>query len=178
MASSDTAGGTTRERIVAAALDLLGNQGAAGWSARAAEQAAGVPHGSVRHHFGDAQALRLAMVDALLAADLARTDTGDLATMVAAFLGPEATRTRARYELFLLATRDPDLRARIVAARERLARQWTDLAGIPITRARTLLAALDGLLLDALIRGRDGIDATELTALVAAGGANPGMDPT
>ncbi len=75
------------------------------------------------------------------------------ATLVALqhWLGPGRTLTLARYELFLMAARDPSLRAPLVRARERFvaaAAQQTSA-----TSAATIVAAVDGLILDALVRG-------------------------
>ena len=52
---------TPRTRLLDEALGLLGRLGAGGLTVRAVEGAAGMPHGSVRHHFGD----RAGMVGAL-----------------------------------------------------------------------------------------------------------------
>lgn len=92
-------------------------------------------------------------------------------------LGPGRTLTLARYELFLMAARDPGLRAPLVRARERFVAAAAELVGD--AAARGVVAALDGLVLDALVRG--GHDADELQSSVARiigfDAAGRGADP-
>ena len=142
---------SSRTRLLDAALALLGEEGAAGLTLRAVEVAAAVPHGSVRHHFGDRAGMVAALFDHLAVREREAADGLDPAAALARWLGPRRTLTLARYELFLMAARDPRLRAPLVAAREQfvaMAAERADLAA-----ARALVAALDGLLLDALVRG-------------------------
>jgi AcrR family transcriptional regulator len=141
----------TRERLLDAALELLGTQGASACTGRTVERTAGVPHGSVRHHFGDHHGLLLALPDHLAARETASGQPRELAAAVADWLGPGRTVALARYELFLLAARDEELRARVVAVRDQLVAQVAVVAGE--ARAPAVLAQLDGLILDALLRG-------------------------
>lgn len=142
----------TRRSILDAALSLLGEHGASRLTLRTVEDAAGVPHGSVRYHFGD----RAGLIGALVA-HLAETEVQgpeaptDLAVALGRLLGPGRTLTLARYELFLLAARDPTLRPPLIKARERFVARLALLLGAE--RAPGALAALDGLVLDALVRG-------------------------
>ncbi len=142
----------TRRSILGAALSLLGEHGASGLTLRAVEDAAGVPHGSVRYHFGD----RAGLIRALFG-HLADTEgegpegPTDLAGALGRLLGPGRILTLARYELFLLAARDPALRPPLVHARERFVARLALLVGGKL--APTALAALDGLVLDAIVRG-------------------------
>lgn len=142
----------SRTRLLDGALDLLGRSGAAGLTVRATEEVAGLPHGSVRHHFGD----RASMVAALfehLADREGLPVPGGTALALQHWLGAGRDLTLARYELFLMAARDPSLRAPLVRARERFVAacaQETNSAS-----AATIVAALDGLILDALVRGGD-----------------------
>ena len=55
----------SRTRLLDAALDLLGGSGAAALTVRATEGAAGLPHGSVRHQFGDRAGMVAALFDHL-----------------------------------------------------------------------------------------------------------------
>ena len=144
-----------------AALALLGRVGASGMTLRAVEVAAGLPHGSVRHHFGG----RAGMVGALFDRLSAR-EGGPFESILEAiehWLGPGRELTLARYELFLLAARDPALRAPLVRARERYVAVAADLVGPDA--AAGVVAALDGLVLDALVRGEH--DRERLAAAVA-----------
>ncbi|MEN0070958.1 MAG: TetR family transcriptional regulator [Propionicimonas sp.] len=150
---------TTRDRLIDASLDLLARQGSGAVTARAVEAAAGATHGTVRHHFGDLAGLRTALVAALVdaeaapAADAARRDPSPMIEgLVTHWTGQGAPIAVARYEVLLEATRDPAVRDAVVAARDRLVDQ---LAGLGVDRgqAATLVAMLDGIVLDALVRG-------------------------
>lgn len=141
---------TSRGRLLDAALEVLGRSGAGSLTVRAIEDSAGLPHGSVRHHFGR----RLGLVTALFD-HLADKESDALAGgphgALEHWLGPGRNLTLARYELFLMAARDPALRAPLVRARERFvaaAAQRVDPAAAP-----AVVAAVDGLVLDALVRG-------------------------
>lgn len=157
---------TSKTRLLDAALTILGREGAGALTVRAVEDAAGLPHGSVRHHFGDRGGLVRALFDHLADREgpvaARRTPAGgDPAVAIAQWLGPGREVTLARYELFLMAARDPALRAPLVEARDRFvalaARRVGDAA------APAVVAALDGLVFDALVRG-----ATEATGAAEA----------
>lgn len=140
------------ERLVDAAIGLLGSDGAGAVTVRAVEAAAGVPHGSVRHHFGSLAGLRLALVRGLLLAERADQPDASLPGLVAWWTGAGAPIARARYEIMLMAMRDPALREVFVAARDDLVARLA-ATGVPATDAAALVAMLDGLVLDALLRG-------------------------
>lgn len=139
---------STKERLLDAALEILGTEGGKSLTVRAVEDRAGVPHGSVRHHFGGQRGLLRALFDHLAAVE---APAGGLAEAVALWLGPGRAITLARYELFLLAARDEELRAPLVAARDRFVAQLAPAVGEH--RAPAVLAAIDGIVLDALVRG-------------------------
>jgi AcrR family transcriptional regulator len=147
---------TTRERLLDAGLELLGTAGARHCTARAAEDAAGMPHGSVRHHFGNHAGFLAALVDHLYTLDSpAAGET--LADTIGRWLGSDRARTRARYELALLATREPGFREPFVAGRERYVATLA-ATGLPHDVAARAVAMVDGLVLDAMIRGLDHLD--------------------
>jgi AcrR family transcriptional regulator len=160
---------TSRTRLLDAALDVLGREGAGGLTVRAVEDVAALPHGSIRHHFGDRAGLIRALFDHLADREspVARGDGGNPTAAVAAalrhWLGPGRTVTLARYELFLMAARDPALRPPLVAARERFVALAAQRVGVQ--SAPAVVAALDGLVLDALVRGEH--DPAALAAAVA-----------
>ena len=85
---------TVPERLVEVAIGLLGTGGAGAVTVRAVEAAAGVPHGSVRHHFGSLAGLRLALVRGLLLAERADRDDTSLPDLVAFWTGEGAPITR------------------------------------------------------------------------------------
>jgi AcrR family transcriptional regulator len=159
----------SRTRILDSALELLGHGGARDLTVRAVEDAAALPHGSVRHHFGHRNGLVRALFDHLGERDVPITvsDRDSPTTAVAAalrhWLGPGRTVTLARYELYLMAARDPALRPPLVRARERFVALAARRVG-PET-APAVVAALDGLVLDALVRGEH--DPAALGAAVA-----------
>lgn len=142
---------TVRERLLESALAVLGTRGAVGFSARAAETAAAVPHGSVRHHFGGLDGLVEAMVGHLLAADLAAGTA--LVASGAPELPVDPVRTAARYELMLMSLRSPALAARFLAARDEFIAHVAAVLDVPDDRAHAVLAGADGVILDALLRG-------------------------
>jgi AcrR family transcriptional regulator len=142
--------GGTREHVLDVALDLLGGGGASAMTVRAVEQAAAVPHGTVRHHFGDRAGLVRALFGRLAEREAAPVEHGPLAA-VEHWLGPGRTLALARYELFLLAARDPSLRPGLVAERERFVALAAERVGAE--PAPAIIAAIDGLVLDALVRG-------------------------
>lgn len=140
----------SRIRLLDAALDLLGHSGASGLTVRATEHAAGLPHGSVRHHFGDRPALVAALFDRLAEREIVAVDANPLDALEY-WLGPGRALTLARYELFLMAARDRTLRAPLVRARERFVAAAAEHVGV--AAAPAVVASVDGLLLDALVRG-------------------------
>lgn len=142
----------TRLELLDAALELLGTSGSAALTVRGVEAAAGVPHGSVRHHFGGRAGMVAALFDRLAEREGEHAD-GDVATVIVDWLGPGRTLTLARYELFLMAARDRSLRPALLEARERFVTRAAERVGPDA--ARTTVAALDGIVLDALVRGTD-----------------------
>ena len=169
----------SRTRLLDAALELLGRCGSASLTVRATEDAAGLPHGSIRHHFGGRAGMIAALFD-----HLAEREGGPVEETTTAaiehWLGPgrSLTLTLARYELFLMAARDPALRPPLIRGRDRFVAAAAQRVGT--TAAPALIAALDGLVLDALVRGQH--DPDQLRAAVAqitAGtGGHPLLDTT
>ena len=152
----------SRARLLDAALELLGRTGAASLTVRATEDAARLPHGSVRHHFADRAGMVAALFDHLAEREGGPVD-GDITVALEHWLGPGRVLTLARYELFLMAAREPSLRAPLVRARDRFIAAAAQRVGA--AAAPALVAALDGLVLDALVRG--GQDPDGLRAAVA-----------
>ncbi|CNG63884.1 Putative transcriptional regulator%2C TetR family [Mycobacterium tuberculosis] len=145
---------TARDRLVTAALALLGREGAGAVTVRAVENQADLPHGSVRHHFGGLNGMRQALVRGLLKAEQAEASGRSVTDLVHHWTGEGSHTATARYEVMLMATRDPALRKIFLAARDRLAQRLTS-EGIPEREAATLLAMLDGIVLDAILRRRE-----------------------
>lgn len=143
-------------RLTDAALTLLAERGAAAVTVRAVETAAGAPHGSVRHHFGGLDGLRTALVDALLRAE--QVPAGDeadpdLDALVGWWTGDGAPIAAARYEVMLMAGRDEQLRRTFLLARDALVARLA-ARGLATGEAEAMVAMLDGLVQDALLRRR------------------------
>ncbi|WP_343998637.1 TetR/AcrR family transcriptional regulator [Streptomyces thermocarboxydovorans] len=150
-----------RQRIIDAAIRVVGKKGIAGLSHRSVAAEADVPLGSTTYHF--------ATLDELLVAALRQANEGfakvvaahaglrdprtDLAAGLAAVMGEwlagERTGVELEYELYLAALRRPALRP--------VAAEWcqgvTDLLSHrtdPVT-ARALVALMDGICLQVLL---------------------------
>ena len=145
------------ERLIDAGLALLADEGAAGVTVRSVEGRAGVPHGSVRHHFGGLDGLRHALVDGLLAREVPGGEPVE--EVLRRWLGPGAPIVRARYELMLMASRDERLRAKMLQGRQVFVDRLVAI-GVTSAQAQSLVAMLDGLVLDALLRNAGVADLT------------------
>lgn len=117
---------------------------------RGVEDEAGVPHGSARHHFTNQRGLVLEMVRHLLESDLPSADETP-SQQIARWLDSEAGRTRARYELVVASFHDAELAEELIRGRDRLVAILCE-RGLTLSDAAALAAALDGMVLDALLR--------------------------
>ena len=151
----------SRTRLLDAGLALLGDGGPRAVTVRAAEDRADLPHGSLRHHFGGRQRFLVSLVDHAAAVEGAALAHANPADAVRHWIGPGRNVALARFELALMAARDPEVRAAYLAARE----GFIERAGGG-TRGRRLVLAVDGLVLDALVRGH--IDPDDLLDELAA----------
>ncbi|MFF7445167.1 MULTISPECIES: TetR/AcrR family transcriptional regulator [unclassified Streptomyces] len=175
-----------RQRIIDAAIRVVGRQGLAGLSHRSAAAEADVPLGSTTYHFKT--------LDELMVAALRQANEGfakviasrggledpdaDLAAELAGWLGEwlagDRTGVELEYELYLAALRRPALRP--VAAEwaedlaERLARRTDRVT------ARALVALMDGICLQVLLTGGeyDEAYAREVLGRVLSAGASAG----
>ncbi|GAB2837833.1 TetR family transcriptional regulator [Streptomyces deserti] len=152
-----------RQRIIDAAIRVVGARGIAGLSHRTVATEADVPLGSTTYHFKT--------LDELLVAALRQANEGfakvvaargaladpraDLATELAGWLGEwlagDRTGIELEYELYLAALRRPALRP--------VAAEWAEgMADLlarrtdPVT-ARALVALMDGICLQVLLTG-------------------------
>lgn len=160
-----------RDALLDAALDVVVESGMRGLTHRAVDRAADAPEGTTSGYFRTRRALQLA-----LARRIATRLSGDVDAMGAELLSHEPTeeeiRSRvvelfarwlaspllvAKVELTLEATRDPELaeivtgdRARVIGIVETLLTECP--LGERNQRASTLMAALDGILIEAMLR--------------------------
>ncbi|MFI9779633.1 TetR/AcrR family transcriptional regulator [Streptomyces sp. NPDC051956] len=150
-----------RQRIIDAAIRVVGEKGIAGLSHRSVAAEADVPLGSTTYHFKTLDELLVAALrqtnegfaKVVAGSDVFEAPRSGLAAGLAAVLGEwlagERTAVELEYELYLAALRRPALRP--VAAEwcagvaDELARR-TD----PVT-ARALVALMDGICLQALL---------------------------
>ncbi|RVU22063.1 TetR family transcriptional regulator [Streptomyces antnestii] len=182
-----------RQRIIDAAIRVVGAKGIAGLSHRSAAAEADVPLGSTTYHFRTLDELLVAALrqanegfakavagSAVFEAPRSRLAAG-LAAVLGDWLAGDRTGVELEYELYLAALRKPALRP--VAAEwgddvaDRLARR-TD----PVT-ARALVALMDGICLQVLLTDAvyDEEYARDMLARIidgapgdATGGATPG----
>jgi DNA-binding transcriptional regulator YbjK len=150
---------STRRRALDAAVELVGTDGIRALTHGRVDAAASLPPGSTSNHFRTRAALLAGVVDWI--AEQERADAGTptirtadeliaaLARMVEMQTGPQATRTRARYALFL----EADDAAHPLLQQRAQFEGWIrgiliDLGG-PRAAERTtfLMATADGLLL-------------------------------
>jgi AcrR family transcriptional regulator len=137
---------TRREKLLDAAISVLGERGTHGLTHRAVDTAAGVPVGSTSNHFRSRDALLNAVVERFAAReranweDLAATmypvTPQELARAMAVFAqeatGPHRTLTLARYAILVEAGIHPSLRAQLLATGARVNAwfmNWLRIAG-------------------------------------------------
>ena len=158
----------TRERGLEAAVELLGAEGVRALTHARVDERAGLPPGSTSNWFRTRRSLLAGVVDWIAeheradfdpAAMPAITGVDDLVaalcTMTELQTGPFASRTRARYALFLEVTGDPELGEPLRRQRrefERWAERLVTAVGIadPVPSTRALMALGDGLILHRL----------------------------
>ncbi|MFE3631705.1 TetR/AcrR family transcriptional regulator [Streptomyces goshikiensis] len=149
-----------RQRIIDAAIRVVGAKGIAGLSHRSVAAEADVPLGSTTYHFKTLDELLVAALrqanqgfTVTLPAAPAPAPAGDVAGSLARLLGRLLAADRGRveleYELYLAALRRPALRPVAAEWYEAVATAlapWTD----PVT-ARALVAVMDGICLQVLL---------------------------
>jgi DNA-binding transcriptional regulator YbjK len=154
-----------RTVILDAALRVLAEHGMRGLTHRAVDAAAEIAPGSTSYYFRSRSALvegcvtRLVEIDESEVPAVESADLVDVAVAVAVAMATTGRwRTLARYELTLVAAREPHLRTALVAGGDAIralaARALAAAgAGDPPTAAAELAALLDGLVFTALVRG-------------------------
>ncbi|MER6158132.1 TetR family transcriptional regulator [Streptomyces sp. NPDC001868] len=152
-----------RQRIIDAAIRVVGDRGIAGLSHRAVAAEADVPLGSTTYHFKTLDDLMVAALrqanegfaKTVAARDALRDPGTDLAAELAALGGVwfagDRTGLEVEYELYLAALRRPALRP----VADEWARAFADCLAQrtdPVT-ARALVAMVDGICLQVLLTG-------------------------
>ncbi|MFI6673452.1 TetR/AcrR family transcriptional regulator [Kribbella sp. NPDC050470] len=163
-----------RSELLRATLAVVERDGVAGVSHRAVAAEADVSVASITYHFPTLDDLLVAALT-WAAEDLAAELHGwgselgarpadELARVIEHSLDRRRGRTLAVYELYLYAARRPDLREIAGAWLEPLTEIARAFTADP-HKARLLVAALDGLLMQALIGARE-IDRADFAALL------------
>jgi DNA-binding transcriptional regulator YbjK len=158
-----------RERVLDAAIEVLGTRGLRGLTHRAVDEVAGIPQGSTSNYFRTRESLLEAVMHRLVERD--REDWRSLAAVpqpasvdefvdgMTAFVlsatGPDRIRTAARYALVVAAVAEPALAAPLGRARGELLTWATGLlAGLgaadPERECRILADFVDGMILHQL----------------------------
>lgn len=155
-----------RERLLGAGLELLATVGVQGATPEAVEDTAEVQRGTIGRHFADVDEYIEALADHYLRREEPRVaETPSM--MVSRWLDQDRAAVRARFELMALSLRNPRLRAVITRGREAYVRGIVQ-GGVSPERARLIVAAFDGVLLDALVRDDQGPDLAPLFDLFTA----------
>ncbi|MFI9049908.1 TetR/AcrR family transcriptional regulator [Streptomyces sp. NPDC053427] len=154
-----------RQRIIDAAIRVVGERGIAGLSHRAVAAAADVPLGSTTYHFrtlDDLLVAALEQVDEEWMADFARWVasidpavplTEEVARYVADVLGGDRAQTELVYELYLAALRHTAVRPIAAACLNEMAQLLGQRIG-DLATARAVVAVADGLVLQHLLTGQ------------------------
>jgi DNA-binding transcriptional regulator YbjK len=181
-----------RTGILDAALSVLADDGMRALTHRAVDAAAGIAPGSTSYYFRTRAALVAGCIDRLVEIDrglaappvaVSHGVAGFLDLLVAAgevMAGPERTRTLARYELSVAAMHDDGLRALLTEGGTAVARlaaaMLADLGATdPETSARQVLAAFDGVLFSAMVRGEEQVGAAVRAVVGPVLAAQPGL---
>ncbi|TDD30743.1 TetR family transcriptional regulator [Kribbella turkmenica] len=163
-----------RSELLRATLAVIERDGVAGVSHRAVAAAADVSVASITYHYPTLDDLLVAALtwaaDDLTAeldargSELGARPADELARLIEHSLVRRRGRTLALYELYLYAARRPDLRESAGAWLEPLTEIARAFTADP-HKARLLVAALDGLLVQALIGARE-VDRADFAALL------------
>ncbi|MCJ1680281.1 TetR family transcriptional regulator [Streptomyces sp. APSN-46.1] len=145
-----------RQRIIDAAIRVVGAKGIAGLSHRSVAAEADVPLGSTTYHFktlDDLLVAALRQANEAFVVTLPAAPGEDLAESLARLLGELLAADRGRaeleYELYLAALRRPALRP--------VAAEWCEAVAVALARwtdavtARALVAVMDGICLQVLL---------------------------
>jgi DNA-binding transcriptional regulator YbjK len=163
-----------RSELLRATLTVIERDGVAGVSHRAVAAVADVSVASITYHFPTLDDLLVAALTWAAedltaelhgwASELGARPADGLARLIEHSLVRRRGRTLALYELYLYAARRPDLRAVAGAWLEPLTEIARAFTADP-QKAGLLVAALDGLLMQALIGARE-IDRSDVAALL------------
>src|SRR4249919_1370201 len=165
--------GTGKEALLRAAVSVVAAKGLRGLTYRSVAEAAGVNNTLVAHHFGSRDALIAAALDWAAEQSISASKLREAATLGHSFtdsllelLLAEPELQVFQYEMILEARRRPELSEAVAALYENYVSALADgltasgLGGNVRVVARTLFAALDGLVLQYLA----GVDRAAIAA--------------
>jgi DNA-binding transcriptional regulator YbjK len=176
-------GEATRDRLLRATIELLASGGGRAVTHRAVAEAAGAAHGSTRYYFANRDELIRAALRKLAEEDVAavaaelesvphgRAEPERMAKRLAAFLAErirrDPERELSRYELFLLAAREPALRPDLDAWGDGYRRLFSAIleqlgSTEPETDAHLVLSVGNALLLEQVAMQRRDFEAAVL----------------
>jgi DNA-binding transcriptional regulator YbjK len=174
-----------RQLLLDAALTVLGELGARGFTHRAVDAAAGVPSGTTSNHFLTRNALVEAVVERFVDLEMAAWEhiagavdvrtVRQLATALATFAhdatGPNRTLTVARFGILVEAARQPELQTRLTAAAAQIrdaGSVWLRSLGAanPARDTQIILDHLDGVILHQLAFPNTAFDPTPALELL------------
>jgi DNA-binding transcriptional regulator YbjK len=163
-----------RSELLAATLVVIERDGVAGVSHRAVAAAADVSVASITYHFPTLDDLLVAALQSAAedlavelhgrGSELGARPADELARLIEHSVVRRRGRTLALYELYVYAARRPELRETAGAWLEPLTEIARTFTADP-QRARLLVAALDGLLMQALVGVRE-LDQADVAALL------------
>lgn len=163
-----------RSELLAATLVVIERDGVAGVSHRAVAAAADVSVASITYHFPTLDDLLVAALQSAAedlavelhgrGSELGARPADELARLIEHSVVRRRGRTLALYDLYLYAARRPELRETAGAWLEPLTEIARTFTADP-QRARLLVAALDGLLMQALVGVRE-LDQADVAALL------------
>lgn len=179
---------TNRDRVLAAAIELLGTQGLRALTHARIDQAAGLPKGSTSNVFRTRAALLAGSVEAILEGERSAVDEGfgptteaelveGLAHLLDVITGRGRVPTTARLVLFMEGSHDEGVREALSAGRAQLLEMTRpQLARLgapdPQAAAEAVAACLEGLILHRIGR-HDASDARPVIATVVRGALHP-----
>jgi DNA-binding transcriptional regulator YbjK len=155
-----------RQRIIDAAIAVVGERGIGGLSHRAVAAEADVPLGSTTYHFATLDDLLVAALDQINTACLADVErmerdapagaplADQMAWLMEQMLTGDRKRLELEYELYLAALRRASVRPIAAAFLDRMAALLERRTGDPDV-ARAVNALFDGMLLQILLSGRE-----------------------
>lgn len=175
-----------RQRIIDAAITVVGERGIAGLSHRSVAAAAEVPLGSTTYHFtslDDLLVAALRQVNGECVADFARWVEGidpavpladEVTRLVEETLAGDRARMELEYELYLAALRHAAVRPIAAECLDEMVRLLGRRIG-DLPTARAVVAFVDGLVLQHLLTGQPfDRDAVRVAAAGWSGPVNPG----